>query len=182
MNETTLAVIDGYLVDDAGEIHGHTNCADEFHVVDQSSAEWVLAKMMDADAAISAVNAKEKVILENLRLERLHQQQRRQWFEFRFGPELKAYARANLRGKSKTWTCPYGKVAFRATQPALDITDESAAIAWVKSLGLTDAVKTTETLLISECKEKLLADPPPLGHGIDVVPAGEKVTIKSGVE
>ena len=175
-------VIDGFIVDELGEIVGHTSFADGFHVTDRSGAEWVLRKIMEADAQIVAMDIMAKAIMDNIDRDRKRQQQRRAFFEARYGAEVIAYAKANLKGKSKTWTCPYGSVSFRSTKPSIEITDEEKAIAWVKTLAIPGAIKVTEKLLLSEVKEKLLADPPTPGHGIEVKAAGESAKISSGVE
>jgi hypothetical protein len=71
-------------------------------------------------------------------------------------------------------------VSFKNGQPRIEVTDEKLAIAWVKMLGIADVIKTEESLLLSKCKDHLLADPPPDGHGLKVLDAKEKVTIDSG--
>src|SRR5476649_1213596 len=101
--QTKLEIVDGFLVDEEGEIHGHTEIVGGFHITDQASAEWLQKKIMDADATLLAIEAKQRAILANLEAERRRQIQRKKFLEWRYGPELIAYARANLLGTSKTW-------------------------------------------------------------------------------
>lgn len=177
---------DGTIVDQSGEIVGLSEVSGDFHVTDKDKAEWVLSKMLDQDAAIAGLNAKERAIIENIDTQRRYHDARRKYFEWRFGAELAAFARANLKGKQKTWTCAYGKVSFRMTQRGIEIGDEKEAISWIRSafdpLIVIEAVKVTEKIILSVVKEKLLADPPPAGHGIAVKEAGENVKIETGVK
>src|SRR5947199_2487393 len=76
--ENNLTVVDGYLVDDQGEIHGHVQAQADFHVVDRNSAEWVLQKMCEEDAQLVALDAMERAIVDNLQaLRRQHLSRRR---------------------------------------------------------------------------------------------------------
>lgn len=179
---TTLSVIDGYLVDpDTGEIHGLATVASDFHVTDIGAAEWVMQRLCETDAAIVGIDAKQRAILANLDAERRHQLARRKWIMGRFGPELEAFARANLKGKVRTWRCAYGTVTFRKTQPGVEIVDEVKALAWVRYLDIPDSIKITQKIMLSVVKDALVADPPPEACGIVIVPEGESVKIDTGV-
>ncbi len=179
---TELTVVDGYLVDEQGEVHGHVQVQGDFHVTTQSAAEWVLQRMMEEEAQLLALDSMERAIASNIQKLRGRHANRRRFLDFRFRSELEAFARANLRGKLKTWSCPYGKVSFRNQAAGVEITDEPAAIAWAKALGRTDAVKTTEKLLLSKIKDAILADPPPEGHGLAIKEARETVSIDTGIQ
>ncbi len=60
--EPQVYEIDGYLVDESGEIVGHAAAPEEqFHVTDVQSAEWVLGKLVEAEAAIELAHVMETV-------------------------------------------------------------------------------------------------------------------------
>ena len=153
-----LEVIDGYLVDADGEIHGMASVQADFHVTNEQTAHWVMQKMLLTEADIMAVDAMEKTILENLprRLRAPQKQSRRNYLAFRFNSELEAFARANLRGKLKQWRCAYGCVAFRNAPVGVAVTDEAKAIEWARANGHPEAIKVTEKFLVSQVKETLL--------------------------
>lgn len=176
--------VDGYLVDEDGEIVGHAQHADEWHIATQDDAEWAMSLMLDEEATIAGLERKYAAILQHAKDQQAQHERRRRWLELRFGQELQAFARANLPRKGKTWTCPYGTVAFRTVAEKIDVKDEAAAIAWVKSVGLASAVKTIERLVISACKDLMLGtwdtiQPDP--KAFERVRAHESVTIKTGV-
>ncbi len=177
---TTLTVIDGYLVDDSGEIVGHAHAGTDFHIRDKESAEWVLKRFLDCDTAIAALDMEETAILANIDTVRRQHAARRKYLEWRFKAELASYANAVLRGRGKTWTCAYGSVATRTVPPRIEIVDEAKAISWLRTRGLGNAIKVKESVILAECKP-LLKDPPQEGHGIIVRESSESVTIRSGV-
>jgi hypothetical protein len=74
--------------------------------------------------------------------------------------------------KVKTWTCPYGTVAFRTVAQRVKIVEEEEAVAWLMEHN-PDAVKTKHTVLVSKIND--LLDTP----GIEIIPASESVTIKT---
>lgn len=179
---TTEILPDGTIIDQNGEIVGWAEVGSDWHITDSGKAAWVMEKRMIEDGAIKGLMAQLTAISENLdKMIRFHERRIKD-LDWRFGEELAAFARANLKGKQKTWTCAYGKVSFRTTQPGIEFTDDALALAWMKSLAIPEAIKVTEKIMLSVVKEKLLADPPPAGHGIEIRPAGESVKIESGIK
>lgn len=172
-----LIEIDGFLVAPDGEIIDHVERGPAFHVMDRGSAEWVLEKLQIADAAKLALETRLLAIHENLGRLILEQERRREWLERRFGDELAAFAQTQLRGRARTWTTPYGSVAFRKTVARVEITDMAAAVAWAKREGLLWHV--AETVKVAELKEAVLRDPPEAGFAI--TPGGESVKFNTGV-
>jgi hypothetical protein len=175
-----LEVIDGYLVAPDGEIVGLAERPGEFHVADQASAEWVLDKMAKHDAEIAALEMRLKALQQNLQRMQGQEIRGRSFLEYRFGGELIEFARRNLKGRCKTWTCAYGSVAFKKQPRGVEVLDEEAAIKWAKVV-CPAAVQVKEKLLISLCKEMVLADPPATEHGFNIFTPTEKATIKTGV-
>ncbi|HSW63361.1 MAG TPA: host-nuclease inhibitor Gam family protein [Dissulfurispiraceae bacterium] len=193
-NETTYEIeaiskteiVDGYIVDvETGEILG-VDGREEFRVTDGASAEWVLEKMAYEDAAVLALEAREKAILENIRAIRQKHDNRRKFLEYRFGEELAAFAKAALAGgKTKTWKCPFGQVSFRNVPAKIVVDDNDLAIDYLEEVGELEAVKIVRSVLTSklspERREVLMAGEIHI-PGLHVEPAIEnKVSIKTGV-
>ena len=177
--------LDGYLVNpETGEVVGLVDST--FHVTDEKTAEWVMEKMQEEDAAALALTARLQAIQDNLSTLRKRHENRRSYLETKFADELTAFARTQLDGKIKSWTCPYGTVAFRSTPQGLKVSDEELALQFAKEFH-PQAVKVTERFLISKLDkvskdylavdEKMRTD-----YGFEVVPAGETVSIKTGLK
>jgi hypothetical protein len=178
---TQCEEIDGYIVSEDGEILGLAE-KPEFHVTDEDSAEWVLRKMQDADTILAGLEARERAILANLKRLKDEQQRRRNFLEFRFGKELEQFTRQQLAGKrSKTWTTPYGSVAFHKTQGSVRILNMQTTIEWARKIGLADKVRVKEEILASDLKEAVLSNPTPVDT-FEVKFPGERCTITTGVK
>ena len=187
-NESTAAPVepievDGYLIDpETGEVVGHVDGA--FQVDDLGSAEWVMEKMLTEDIEIAALEKRLEVIAANLDSMKKDRERRRKWLEYRFGDELEDFARQNLPEKGKTWKCAYGRVSFRTTNARVGVNDETLAINFLRPIA-PDAIKTTEKVLVSALPEHIKQKALDGGlkkWGFEVVPGGESVTIKTGVE
>lgn len=181
-----IEIIDGMAFDaETGEFLRFVQ-KPEFHVTDTASAEWLLEKASSLDADILALDARLKALAENLTAMKREKERQRDGLLYRFGKELEHVARENMPKGKKTWTCAYGSVAFRTTQPRLDVRDEDTALAWARS-ECPDAVKVKESLLKSlipaEQTASLMCDPTKADAlGFTVVPEGESVTVKTGVK
>lgn len=68
--------------------------------------------------------------------------------EYRWLPELEAWAAENKPKAGKTHRFPVGSCGFRSQPERLVVADEGAALAWARE-HLPGAVKTTESLLVS---------------------------------
>lgn len=175
---------DGFWVDpDTGEVLGVVEPKPEFKVDDRSSAEWVLQKLMDAEAEVFAIQAREKAVLDNLAAQKKRAARKAEWLRARFGPELEQFARKELEGqKGKALTLDFGKVSFRAVAGKVTLADESRAME-----SFPEAVKVTRSFLISQvpkAKAEMLRDQGPdalLAAGLAWVEPTESVTIQTGV-
>lgn len=171
--EQETVVIDGLVIDvETGEVLGHESPT--FAVTDQASAEWVLARFLDADADI----AKAEAIVRNAQAILKRAKSRRASLEGRFLPELAEYAKQNLPKGGKTFSTMYGAVSFRATPAKVRVVDEEAALAWARA-NAPEAVKVEESILVSKLPKDLVEEAP---QGFEVVEAGESVSVKTGVE
>lgn len=206
-----------YEVDpETGEILAVHPPEPEFVVDSRERADWVLGKMLALDTEIAAVDGsalvqQARAILENAEKMKAELARRREALEWRFGPELAQFARANL-GKTRTWRGYYGSVSFRATPAKITASDHDKAAWW--ALGACpDAVRVTFDLaavrdpdtqqtiaeIAGEEREAVTASflvskvPDELREqlmetGLDItqwglarVPEGESVTIKTAV-
>lgn len=196
---TEYEVIDGYRIGPDGEVLEFMS-EPRFAIDSESAAEWVLEKRQDEEARIVALKAKREAILANLDREIRHHEGRVKALDYRFGPELEAFARTRLSGKRRTWTCPYGSVAFRKQAAKWRWADggKERAIEWARQHKATaiksevrewvefDAIKSvidghdlTTGDLYNEDAVEWIRD---LARVVEFVPEGEKVTISTGVK
>jgi len=194
-SENTQSIVEeGYLVDpETGEVLGLASTpTPEFEVTDVDSAEWVLAKIGEADAEILKLQLMLNGSIERMTKRIKAQQRRSDYLRARFEPGLTEVARKNLPKSGKTWNALNGSVAFRATKDRVDVPKENTdqAIGWLKKKGLNEAIKTTESILKDsipkEVKEELIADAELRKiAGFELIPGGESVkieTVKAGKE
>jgi len=172
----TITTPEGFVITEEGEIIRHID--QPFAVVDRNSAEWVLAKLMDADAAILAEQTRLAVITENIQARIKGHTQRRDWLRARFAGELEQYAAGQLTGqKARTLVLDHGKISFRKTPGSTTIIDMAAAVEWAKQ-NAPDALKITESVLVSPLKGR-----DDLPEAIFTVTGpGEKCTVETGIK
>jgi len=164
----------------------------------------VLGKMLALDTEISAIDSsaivqQARAILANAEKMKADLARRRAALEWRFGPELAHFARANL-GKTKTWRGYYGSVSFRTVPARLTVSDPEKAARWALQ-ACPDALRVTFDLALeTECiRDEIIsavgytdakleflvsrvgAITPPQGSGLEVVEEHEAVTIKAAV-
>lgn len=167
-----------YLVNEAtGEITGlAVDQEAPFRVHDQSSAEWVLEKLHEAESQVAAIAARRSVLLANLEAMERPIMHRVEWLRMRFGRELEEWAKRELAGqKVRSVRTPFGALSFRKVKAQLVVDDEKQAAAWAKAQA-PEAVKVTEKFLVSRVPAG--AVPP----GCHIAPARESFTVKTGVE
>jgi len=185
--ESTM-VIDGMIVDiETGEVVG-VDAPEEFRVKDEDSFNWVMGKMLDADSRIASILThpevvKAKAILANAERITKDAQNRKTWFEKRFGAELAEYAKAQIEGgKSKTFKTVLGAISFRTKKGGLRVEDKEKALETAQVNGWTNAIKVTEEFQISKLDpaQKELAEAKLL-PGFTVEPDTETWSITTGV-
>jgi len=114
---------------------------EQFEVRDRSSAEWLVRKVVEAEAYMARV--KHQADREIRRT-----QQERDFLMMRFGPQLERWTREQLeqtKGRRKSVLLLAGTVGFRQTASKLVIDDQSAIIRWAKRC-CRSAVVTVERL------------------------------------
>ena len=115
---------------------------------------------MDIEANIMAEKAKMEAVVENFKKMIGKHQARLEWLEMHYGKELEAYAMSQLPRKAdgtykvKTWTCPYGTVAFRTVAPKVAVEAEDVALEWAKK-NCPAAIKLKESILVSQLPEPI---------------------------
>lgn len=85
--------------------------------------------------------------------------------------------------RSKTYTCPWGQIAFRDVKPKVVVDNQQLAVAWAK-LNAPDAVKVVESVLVSKLPEDKVTEwvdsqdnNTPWGFTIE--PGRQSVTLKT---
>ena len=174
-------LVDGELWDEeTGEYAGPMSGWIKGNESPEDLALLVMRKRMDIEAAIDAETAKMHAILANCTAMINKHAARLAWLERQYNAQLQDYAmsqlprRADGTLKVKTWTCPYGTVAFRTVAQRVKIVEEEEAVAWLMEHN-PDAIKTKHTVLVSKLSDFALDHSP----GLDLIPASESVTIKT---
>jgi hypothetical protein len=172
-------LVDGELWDEeTGEYAGPMSGWIKGNESPEDLALLVMRKRMDIEAAIDAETAKMHAILANCTAMINKHAARLAWLERQYNAQLQDYALSQLPRKAdgslkvKTWTCPYGTVAFRTVAERVKIVEEEEAVAWLMEHN-PEAVKTKHTVLVSKIND--LLDTP----GLEIIPASESVTIKT---
>jgi hypothetical protein len=174
-------LVDGELWDEeTGEYAGPASGWIKGDETAEDLALLVMRKRMDIEAAIDAETAKMHAILANCTAMINKHAARLAWLERQYNAQLQDYAMSQLPRKAdgslkvKTWTCPYGTVAFRTVTERVKVVEEEEAVAWLMHHN-PEAIKTKHTVLVSKLSDFALDHAP----GLDLIPASESVTIKT---
>jgi hypothetical protein len=174
-------LVDGELWDEeTGEYAGPMSGWIKGDESPEDLALLVMRKRMDIEAAIDAETAKMHTILANCTSMINKHAARLAWLERQYNAQLQDYAMSQLPRKAdgtlkvKTWTCPYGTVAFRTVAERVKVVEEEEAVAWLMHHN-PEAIKTKHTVLVSKLSDFALDHAP----GLDLIPATESVTIKT---
>lgn len=200
VQEPAVELIDGLWVDvDTGEVVALERMPD-FQVVDDESAEWVLKKLMNAEADLASIEAREAAVMENFRLMKAQAQRRIDGIKHRFGSDLEHYAMTALDGqKTKTLRLAYGSLSFRTVKGGLRVAEGAEAkrfaLAWAKRMGYDNAVVTKEEFQISKLEKdqserfahlvELGMTDPDIGGvrlAFEIKPEADVFTIKTGID
>ena len=174
-------VIDGELYDEVtGEYAGPMSGWIKGDETPEDLALLVMRKRMDIEASIQAEKDKLDAITNNMVKMIGKHVARLDWLERQYNAQLQDYAMSQLPRKAdgtlkvKTWTCPYGTVAFRTIAEKVRVVDEEQAVAYLMHHD-PDSVKTKHTVLVSKLSDFALDHAP----GLEIIPATESVTIKT---
>ena len=174
-------LVDGELWDEeTGEYAGPASGWIKGNESPEDLALLVMRKRMDIEAAIDAETAKMHTILANCTAMINKHAARLAWLERQYNAQLQDYAMSQLPRKAdgtlkvKTWTCPYGTVAFRTIAERVKVVEEEEAVAWLMHHN-PEAIKTKHTVLVSKLSDFATIHAP----GLEITPASESVTIKT---
>ncbi len=178
--------IDGYIVDDAGEVLGLASVGDDFVPDTTEKVEWVLERMADEEALLLARKAVTAAALANLKARERPHEARLAWLKRRYGMAIIDHARASLDGqKGRTIQFDHGKVSFRTTPGTNDIIDMKAAVEFVESVApamVRKEVTVTDVLKAAKAFEEIFGDKPTLREVLASSGPGESVTISTGIK
>jgi O6-methylguanine-DNA--protein-cysteine methyltransferase len=174
-------LVDGELWDEeTGEYAGPMSGWITGNESPEDLALLVMRKRMDIEASIQAEKDKLDAITNNVVKMLGKHVARLEWLERQYNAQLQDYAMSQLPRKPdgtlkvKTWTCPYGTVAFRTVAERVKVVEEEEAVAWLMHHN-PEAIKTKHTVLVSKLSDFALDHAP----GLDLIPATESVTIKT---
>lgn len=140
---------DSYWVIATGE-HAYDKLPDQFSVKDDSSLEWVMQKFFDAEHDIKIEDEKIEAIINAYQARRKRKIARLEWLKARFTPEVEAYAKTKLSGKTKFVDTPFGRIAWRIQKGGLRVVDKAIALSVAKVNGWDNAIKTTVEFQVSK--------------------------------
>ena len=141
---------------------------ERFEVHDRDSAEWLVRKLVEADAHIRQVH--QQADREVRRTER-----ERDFLRMRYGPQLERWTRQQVeqsKGRRKSVLLLSGTVGFRRVPAKLVVDDAPAALAWAKRHCLRAVVFTEKLSKTSLAKH--LHETGELPEGARVQSAGER--------
>jgi len=193
--ETENTIIqDGFIVDqETGEVLGLAEMPKpDFAVTDEESFNWVMKRILTAEADIQAVKTNSEVIAARAivaNADAIEKQARKklEWLHTRFTPEIGEYAKQFITDKCKTFKTVLGSVSFRKVPSKYIVTNEENAIALAEKM-CPDAVKVKKSFLISQATPEFIEEcfrgaiETGEMEAFDIVLESETVTIKTGVK
>lgn len=183
-DDATFVTEDGYIVRESdGEVLGLAGAPETFRVDNPDAADWVLSKIAEEEAEVLALTARLEALHANLNRMRKVHANRVNFLRWKFAPELEAFARSQLTGKSRTLTLPHGSIAIRRVPESFKVGDLDKTIAYVEGIDpslvrVTKAVTTKEAKQAAEFIGESLEDVP----GLVRTPEHETVTVRTGIE
>ncbi|HSI34764.1 MAG: host-nuclease inhibitor Gam family protein [Phycisphaerae bacterium] len=142
----------------------------EFHVTDDASANWVVRRIVEARAYLARI--KDWAERETRRVQR-----EEEFFFRRFGEELEAWARSQLRGRRKCVALPAGRIGFRRAAAKLTVTNPEAVLRWARK-HCPEAVIVIERLSKSALNKRFKQDGEVPDAGAHVEPEREAFYVR----
>jgi hypothetical protein len=187
MDDALTAVdSDGWIYDVAtGEVVGLATAADDFRIDSPEAAEWALEVRSRIEGEIAGIDARIAAVTEQLQRLRKAKMRRLSWWEWKFGDQLVGFARTQLNGKSRTWRCTWGSVAFRSVKGSRKIVDMAAAVGFVRSFA-PEEVRVAESVTLAGVDKAVAAAEAATGEREELeflvtMPGGENVAIETGI-
>lgn len=165
-----------------GEVVGYQETPPE-DVEDVELAKWIGERLTYHKGRVEALKAEKAVWIDTIN-KRFDQRIKNHtgaqgWFEFKYGSILYALA-TRLIGAGKKRSVAVGllMLKLRKTSAKMEVVNVGKALAWLKAAGLTDAIKTTESVLVSQLpadlKTKLVNPKNVEKTGLKFSPGGEE--------
>lgn len=179
---TELELIgESYYLFETGEYVGE-NLPEAFTIKDDSSLEWVMQKLFDAEADEKAEADKIEALLKAYEARKKRKAAKVAWLRARFSTEIEAYAKTKLDGKTKYVDTPFGRIQWRNVKGGVFVADKQKALEFAKSNGLTNAIKITEEFQVSKLSpEQKAAIETELPEGFEHRADYETFSIKTAV-
>ena len=115
-----------------------------FVPTDEGGVDWVLGK-------IAAARAEAKLIRENAELMAREADRRAEHLEWKYGAALQTWLRAELEGgKKKSVRLYHGVLGYRTKPAGVVVTDDAAALAWVKEYATVALVERLDKKILAE--------------------------------
>jgi phage host-nuclease inhibitor protein Gam len=181
----TAVTSDGFIYEiETGEIVGRIDLKATWRAEKSDDVEWSLELRAKIESDLAAVRLRKAALLKNLSaIERDHER-RLAWWEWRFRPDVVAFARKSLEGsKSKTARFAWGAIKFRMSSGTNTITDPDAAVAFVQERK-PEAVKVERSVTVKTVLEVAAAlgeAAPTMAHFLKSTGPRESATIETGV-
>jgi hypothetical protein len=145
-----IVEIDGDLYDEeTGEYAGPASRYIDGAADTEEKVLQVMRKHMDLVADIEATKIKHEAILANIKVEMARKESRLDWLLRQYQADLEHYVHQTLPRdkegnlKTKTWSCPWGKISFRTTIKRKTISDQEAYVKWCVENNRLDLLKLT---------------------------------------
>lgn len=158
--------------EEEGDVTAPVEVPEGFHVHNESTANWVVRKIVEARQYRERVEA--WAAAETRRAEA-----QERFFMERYGGQLEAWCRQRLEAEGhrrRSTSLPAGTIGFRSTKAGLDVTDEPKLLAWCRR-WLPSAVRRTETVLKGAVGDHVEATGE-LPDGMEVRDAADKFFVK----
>jgi hypothetical protein len=193
--EIETEIIDGYIVDQAGEVLGLADTVtgevmERFEIASEGAADWVLKLFMEEEARLEAIAAKRAAILANLDGQEVGPRNRLRYLGYRFHNDLAEWARKELAakggkgGRGKTVKLDHGSIAFRKSDGSCEITSHDAALSFVSEWAPSQVKRSVGIMAVKAAiveAEDQLGEAPDVSEFFRSAEPRESVVIKTGV-
>jgi len=158
---------DGFLLDpENGSVLGHVQDLPEkpFQIDSDEAANWALKLLSSIEGTAAGLRLRRDALIAQMDKVIAEVDRKASWWEYRFGPDLRTYAKTQLKGKSKTKHFDWGSVAFRESKGSNTIVSDEEALQYVETFA-PQLVKQkrwvgiTEVLEAATIAEKALGEP-----------------------
>jgi phage host-nuclease inhibitor protein Gam len=190
MDDMDLEIVDGCLMTPDGEVVGTAEFEAIDEIVDEETADAMLARIAAVQGQLVALRLRREAILANLEaMERPHRR-RLEYLVGRFTPLLEAYAARRLKlSKRRSFDVAHGRIGFRKAPGSAKITDMGKALAFLREVGrdeliertVVEKVKAAElAAVVDDWEGKDVFAPSELDF-LDRTPPGDRFRIQTGI-